>query len=83
MTPATRVKFAWFLLVASLIGWPLSLFWWAADEPPFVLSLSWLALTLTALDVLFTADVRREQDEDTAEVVEASCCPHCGEQIAA
>lgn len=34
--------------------------WWAKDEPPFVLSLSWLAITLTALDILFTAQVKEE-----------------------
>ncbi len=64
MKPAARVKFAWALLIVSLIGWPLSMFTVAANEPPFVLSLSWLAISLTAIDVLFTSDVRREQDED-------------------
>ncbi|UIW13277.1 membrane protein [Arthrobacter phage Crewmate] len=64
MSPKTRVRLAWFLLVASILGWPLSALTFAAEEPPTVLGLSWFAITLTALDVLFTADVRRNQDED-------------------
>jgi hypothetical protein len=64
MSPAARVKFAWVLLVISLIGWPLSILTVAKGEPPFVLSLSWLAISLTAIDVLFTSDVRKEQDDE-------------------
>lgn len=64
MSPTTRVRLAWFLLVASIIGWPLSAITFAAEEPPTVLGLSWFAITLTALDVLFTADVRRNQEGD-------------------
>lgn len=56
-----RVWFAWFLLVGSLVGWPVSAFWLAKDEPQFVLGLSWLAITLTAFDILTTAQVREEQ----------------------
>lgn len=40
----------------SLAGWPLSIFF--TDEPPFILSLSWLALTLTAWDVICTSDLK-------------------------
>lgn len=50
------------LLVGALIGWPLSALWWAKDEPPFVLGLSWLAIVLTALDFLKTARVHRDQE---------------------
>jgi hypothetical protein len=35
----------------------------AADEPQFVLGLSWMAITITALDVLATSDVRAEQED--------------------
>jgi len=59
-----KIIFAWVLLVITLVFWPLSLFTLAKDEPPFVLSLSWLALTLTAVDILFTAYVSKKQDED-------------------
>jgi hypothetical protein len=63
VSPRARVRFAWGLLVTSLIGWPTTALTVAKDEPLVVLSLSWLALTLTALDVLFTADVRAEQED--------------------
>lgn len=81
VAPQRRVAFAWALLVLSLVGWPLSALTLAKDEPPFVLALSWLAISLTALDVVFTADVRREQDADTEEI--ARICQHCGHPIAA
>jgi hypothetical protein len=57
-----RIYLAWILLIGSLVGWPLSMFTLARTEPPFVLSLSWLAITLTALDILSTTDVRKEQE---------------------
>lgn len=56
-----EVILAWTLLVGSLIGWPLSALTWAKDEPQFILGLSWLAITLTALDFLKTARVHRDQ----------------------
>lgn len=59
-----EVWLAWFLLVLSLIGWPVSAFTFASGEPPVVLGLSWFAITLTALDFLKTARVHRDQDGD-------------------
>lgn len=53
---------AWCLLAGSLIGWPLSALTFAQGEPPVVLGLSWLAITLTALDIVSTQDVRKQQD---------------------
>jgi hypothetical protein len=53
------------IVIASLIGWPLSALVFAKDEPQFVLGLSWLAITITAIDVLATADVRAEQETRT------------------
>ena len=64
MKPKTRVRFAWALLVASIVGWPVSALTFAAEEPPSILGLSWLAITLTALDILSTQDVRQEQDKN-------------------
>lgn len=64
MSPKTRVLAAWVLLVASLVGWPLSAMTFAQGEPPAILGLSWLAITLTALDILSTQDVRKEQDRE-------------------
>jgi hypothetical protein len=68
LSPVMRLRLAWFILVVSIIGWPISAMTWARGEPQFVLGLSWLALTLTALDVLATSDVRAEQDDDEAAV---------------
>ena len=58
-----RTAFAWFLVVSTLVLWPVSMVTFAKDEPPAVLSLSWFAITLTAWDVLHTAKVRDTQDE--------------------
>jgi hypothetical protein len=66
MNPRWRRRIAALILVLTLVGWPVSLFTVARDEPPWVLSLSWLALTLTAADILATTDVRvKAEDEDT------------------
>lgn len=64
LPPRVRFWLAWGLLIGSLIGWPLSALWFARGEPQFVLGLSWMAITLTALDILETTDVRRKQEED-------------------
>lgn len=56
-----RIIAAYILLIASCIFWPISAFTWAKDEPTFVLSLSWAAIVLTAIDILSTQDVRKEQ----------------------
>jgi hypothetical protein len=62
MSPTWRRRVALLLVVVSLIGWPLSAFTVAKDEPQFILALSWLAITLTAVDVAATTDVRKEQE---------------------
>jgi uncharacterized membrane protein YfcA len=59
-----RTVLAWVLLIGSLIGWPVSALTWARDEPQFVLGLSWLAITLTAMDLLTSSQVHEEQGED-------------------
>jgi ribose/xylose/arabinose/galactoside ABC-type transport system permease subunit len=59
-----EVGLAWTLLIGSLIGWPLSQLTIARDEPPFILGLSWLAITLTAADLLKSSRVHRDLDED-------------------
>lgn len=61
-----RLWLAWFLLVGSVIGWPLSVLTFAKSEPPTVLGLSWLALFLNAVNILMTVSVRNVQDEDSA-----------------
>ncbi len=60
-----RTIAAWVLLVASIIGWPLSQFTVARHEPPFVLALSWLAIILTSADLLSTSQVHEEAGKNT------------------
>ena len=62
MSPTWRRRAALGLIVVTLIGWPASCLTVAKDEPPFILALSWLAITLTAVDVALTTDVRKEQE---------------------
>lgn len=57
-----RVMIALVLFFGSLIGWPVSALTFAKDEPQFVLGLSWLAITLTAWDIVTTSQVHEEQD---------------------
>lgn len=58
-----RTIAAWLMLVGSLIGWPVSMLTIAKDEPPFVLSLSWLAIVIEALNLLTSSQVHEEQAE--------------------
>jgi len=55
-TPQFRMTSAWILFWGSLIGWPLSI--WLTDEPVFILSLSWFAITITAWDVINTTELK-------------------------
>ena len=64
MSPRWRRRAALALVAITLVAWPISALTWAKDEPQFILGLSWLAITLTAVDVAATTDVRTEQDED-------------------
>jgi hypothetical protein len=58
-----EVLLAWVLLIGSLIGWPVSALTWAKEEPQFILGLSWLAISLTALDLLKSSRVHRDTVE--------------------
>ncbi len=51
---------AWVLLIAAIIGWPVSQLTVARNEPPFVLALSWLAIILTCADLLSTSQVHED-----------------------
>jgi uncharacterized membrane protein YfcA len=59
-----RVIAAWLLVLGAVAGWPLSLFTLAKDEPPFVLSLSWLAILIEGVTLLTTSQVHEEQGEN-------------------
>lgn len=62
MTKA-RIVAAWVILITAIIGWPVSQLTVAKHEPPFILALSWLAIILTALDVLQTTNVRKDTEQ--------------------
>jgi hypothetical protein len=57
-----RVVAAFWAIPGSLVLWALSALTWAKGEPQFVLGLSWLAITLTAIDILTTSQVHEEND---------------------
>ena len=67
--PKTRVKVALWLLYLSLFGMFINVTLYLTgmvDETSLILVtliLSWLAITITALDVVLTADVRKEQSK--------------------
>jgi hypothetical protein len=63
MLHRAEVGLAWVLLIGSLIGWPLSALTWARDEPQFILGLSWMAITLTAMDLLKTSRAHRDAED--------------------
>ena len=60
LTPHHRRVLGAVLLDVSLVGWPVTALTVAKDEPQYILGLSWLAISFTALDLLFTTDVRTE-----------------------
>jgi len=69
--PRLRVRAALGLLVFTLAGWPATHVLIFLTQPPeaswvfhLLLALSWMALTLTCLDIVATADVRRTQEDD-------------------
>jgi hypothetical protein len=63
MSPKVRRIGAGLMFLTTLVAWPVSMLTFAKNEPPSILSLSWLALTLTCLDIWATTDVR-EKSED-------------------
>lgn len=62
-----RVRLAAAVLAAVLFGWPATSAAQALGFPIFeqaMLALSWLAPAITALDLLFTAQLHERQDQD-------------------
>ena len=55
----TRVQkgMAYLFFFGGLISWPVSILTWAAEEPPFVLSLSWLALIISGYTTIVAVQV--------------------------
>jgi hypothetical protein len=59
-----RTIAAWVLLCGATIGWPVSILTFARDEPPFILSLSWLAIVIEAASLLTASQVHEDQKTD-------------------
>lgn len=62
MRPKVRVRAAWVLLVGALVAWPVTALTVFREEPQGILGLSFLAIVLTAADIVSTQDVRKQQE---------------------
>jgi hypothetical protein len=62
MSPRVRRRAAGGLLIFCVVAWPTTALTIFSSEPQGILGLSWMALILTAADILATTDVR-ENDE--------------------
>lgn len=68
--PQRRITAAFALLLFSIVGWPVTHVLMFITHPPgaaswvfhLLLALSWASITLTAINILATTDIRREQD---------------------
>ena len=67
---ANMLRLAWANLWLSLLGMPLTL--WLTSEPPFILGLSWYAVTVTALGHISAARANQEIVDVKAETAEVS-----------
>lgn len=65
MSATTRVRAAWGVLIVSVVAWPVAALTVAREEPQFILGLSFLAIILTAADIISTQDVRKQQEESS------------------
>ena len=63
VSPQTRRRWALAVLIVSVVAWPTSQFTVSRDVDPVLLGISWGAIILTSIDVLFTSDVRKEVDD--------------------
>lgn len=61
LTSKWKLRIAWISIWASLIFWPPAML--LLDEPPVILSLSFLAITYTAWDIVSTSDSGAELED--------------------
>lgn len=67
MNPQARRIAAFIILGICVVAWPITSMTVFSHEPQGILGLSWMALILTALDILATTDVRKQHDEEDGE----------------
>ncbi len=65
MSASVHVRLAWALLMVSMIAWPITAWTVFRGEPQGILGLSFLAIILTALDVIATTTVHAKQEEES------------------
>jgi hypothetical protein len=58
-----NIILGWTLLIAALVGWPLSSLTFARTEPQTVLALSWAAIIISAATFLVAAYVHKDEQE--------------------
>lgn len=75
---STQLVLAWIFLVGSLIGWPITLV--LTDEPPFILSLSWLALTITAFNWISAAEANKRAEVVVENIEQVDVDINAGEE---
>lgn len=63
MTPKGQEVFSWFIIISSIIGWPVSALTIAKDEPFIILSISWLALIYSGYSALVAAQADKHIQE--------------------
>jgi hypothetical protein len=61
------VWFAWWQLVVSIAGWPVSALTFAKGEPQAVLGLSWFAIIQGAIVFIVTAYIAKYQETGNGE----------------
>lgn len=62
-SPRLRIGIAVGMLALSVVGWPVSFLVPERWQMPIVLSLSWLALIWTSVDMILTATVPKEPSD--------------------
>lgn len=63
MSPKGQEIASWFIIISSLIGWPVSALTIAKDEPLIILSISWLALIYSGYSALVAAQADKHIQE--------------------
>lgn len=64
VSPRKEAWLAWLLFAISIVMYPVSATTFAKNEPPTVLFLSFLAITLQCLEYTKSARIHREQQEE-------------------
>ncbi len=65
-TPKAQLRFAWANFIGSLILWPIGLIAFPS-EPPLVMSLSFYAITITAMGYISAAQANVNTSDNSKE----------------